>query len=315
MSCYGIMITVILMKNKDALKEYKQYLIVEKGVSKNTIEAYLRDLIDVSNFVYENFQVDQIEDITREHIEAYLKAIHDHVSNKTVSRRLVSLRNYYIFLVKEGILKKNIMSHFDLPKAKKYLPTVLSEQEIQKVLESIEVVDSISCRNRCMVEVLYATGLRISELLSLTLSQVNIHMGYLKTIGKGDKERMVPITTYVCTLLKEYIEEYREELLMGSDSSLLFLTKHGKPMSRDNFYHVLEKIILQSGISKHCSPHTLRHTFATHLLEHGADLRSIQEMLGHSDISTTTIYTHVSNQKLQQEYNTFHPRRKKKENI
>lgn len=302
------------MKNKDALKEYQQYLIVEKGASKNTIQAYLRDLKDFSQYVEITFQVQSVEQIEEKHIASYLKAMHKKLSNRTLARRQVSLRNYYVFLVKEGILDYNIMSQFDMPKAKQYLPSVLSEQEMQTILESIEVIDGESSRNRCMVEVLYATGLRVSELISLTLSQVNIQMGYIKTIGKGDKERIVPITDYVCKLLKTYIETYREELLSHGDPGYLFITKHGKVMTRDNFYHILQNIIQHTSIIKHCSPHTLRHTFATHLLEHGADLRSIQEMLGHSDISTTTIYTHVSNQKLQQEYNQFHPRMKKKEN-
>lgn len=302
------------MKNKDALREYQQYLIVEKGASKNTIQAYLRDLKDFSHFIETIFSIVNVEQIEEQHIAEYLKVMHGKLSNRTLARRQVSLRNYYVFLVKEGILDHNIMSQFDMPKAKQYLPSVLSIQEMQIILESIEVEDGKSSRNRCMVELLYATGLRVSELISLTLSQVNIQMGYIKTIGKGDKERIVPITDYVCKLLKEYIEIYREELLTHGDLGYLFVTNHGKVMTRDNFYHILQNIIQHTSVTKHCSPHTLRHTFATHLLEHGADLRSIQEMLGHSDISTTTIYTHVSNQKLQQEYNQFHPRMKKKEN-
>lgn len=301
------------MKNKDAIREYKQYLIVEKGSSKNTVFAYIRDILDFHNFVYETMNIDNVEDITKEHVEMYLKDISGTLSNSTISRRLVSLRNYYIFLVKENITRKNIMSQFDMPKGKKYLPTVLSEKEISQLLESIAIVDATSSRNRCMVETLYATGFRVSELLSLTLSQINIQMGYIKTIGKGDKERIVPITEYLGKLLKDYIANYREGFLKDKDTSIVFLTIHGKAMSRDNFYHILEKIVKNSCISKHCSPHTLRHTFATHLLEHDADLRSIQEMLGHSDISTTTIYTHISNTKLQNEYNMFHPRMVNKE--
>lgn len=302
-----------IMKCKDAIREYKQYLIVEKGASKNTIFAYTKDIETFSNYVYETTKIDQIEDISTKHVEGYLKIMSTTLSSRTISRRLVSLRNYYIFLVKEGIVKKNIMSQFDMPKSKQYLPTVLSEQEVKQLLESIEIVDATTCRNRCMVETLYATGLRVSELLSLTLSQINIQMGYIKTIGKGDKERIVPITEYLGSLLKQYISKYRDEFCKEKETSILFLTIHGKQMSRDNFYHVLELILKKSGVTKHCSPHTLRHAFATHLLEHGADLRSIQEMLGHSDISTTTIYTHISNTKLQNEYNKFHPRMANKE--
>lgn len=301
------------MKNKDALLEYKQYLIVEKGLSKNTILAYMRDLIAFTNFLNEIYSINNIEEIKTSHIEAYLKHISSSSSNNTLSRKITALRNYYIFLLKEDIIKINIMSKFELPKPKQKLPVVLSEKEVIELLNSIEIIDYKSSRNRCMLELLYACGLRVSELLSLTLSQVNINMGYLKTIGKGDKERIVPISDYVCQLIKEYIETYRDEVLTNRESPYLFLSQHGEKISRENFYNILKKICQNSNITKHVSPHTLRHTFATHLLENGADLRSIQEMLGHSDINTTTIYTHISNQKLQQVYKQFHPRMKDKE--
>ena len=297
-------VSVVLAKFmliKDALSEYKQYLIVEKGLSKNTIYSYLRDLIAFSNFIGEEYEINQIENINKEHIHLYLKELSKTNCTNSISRKLVSLRMLYIFLVKENIVKENLMSSFTLPKRDKKLPIVLSQEEMIEILDGIIVCDAISSRNRCMVELLYATGMRISELLNLTLKDLNIKMGFIKVIGKGNKERMIPIGSYVGEILEQYIK----------NDSLLFFNKHGQRLSREEFYSILQTIVNSTSITKKVSPHTFRHTFATHLLENGADLRSIQELLGHSDISTTTIYTHISNQKIRSEYQQFHPRIKK----
>lgn len=306
-------VSVVLAKFmliKDALSEYKQYLIVEKGLSKNTIYSYLRDLIAFSNFIGEEYEINQIENINKEHIHLYLKELSKTNCTNSISRKLVSLRMLYIFLVKENIVKENLMSSFTLPKRDKKLPIVLSQEEMIEILDGIIVCDAISSRNRCMVELLYATGMRISELLNLTLKDLNIKMGFIKVIGKGNKERMIPIGSYVGEILEQYINDYRAEFNIKNDS-LLFFNKHGQRLSREEFYSILQTIVKSTSITKKVSPHTFRHTFATHLLENGADLRSIQELLGHSDISTTTIYTHISNQKIRSEYQQFHPRIKK----
>ena len=306
-------VSVVLAKFmliKDALSEYKQYLIVEKGLSKNTIYSYLRDLIAFSNFIGEEYEINQIENINKEHIHLYLKELSKTNCTNSISRKLVSLRMLYIFLVKENIVKENLMSSFTLPKRDKKLPIVLSQEEMIEILDGIIVCDAISSRNRCMVELLYATGMRISELLNLTLKDLNIKMGFIKVIGKGNKERMIPIGSYVGEILEQYINDYRAEFNIKNDS-LLFFNKHGQRLSREEFYSILQTIVNSTSITKKGSPHTFRHTFATHLLENGADLRSIQELLGHSDISTTTIYTHISNQKIRSEYQQFHPRIKK----
>ena len=306
-------VSVVLAKFmliKDALSEYKQYLIVEKGLSKNTIYSYLRDLIAFSNFIGEEYEINQIENINKEHIHLYLKELSKTNCTNSISRKLVSLRMLYIFLVKENIVKENLMSSFTLPKRDKKLPIVLSQEEMIEILDGIIVCDAISSRNRCMVELLYATGMRISELLNLTLKDLNIKMGFIKVIGKGNKEGMIPIGSYVGEILEQYINDYRAEFNIKNDS-LLFFNKHGQRLSREEFYSILQTIVNSTSITKKVSPHTFRHTFATHLLENGADLRSIQELLGHSDISTTTIYTHISNQKIRSEYQQFHPRIKK----
>ena len=217
---------------------------------------------------------------------------------------------FFAFLVKDKLIDVNIMNDFDLPKIDKKLPVVLSEQEMQEILDSIVIEDHLSSRNRCMLELMYATGLRVSELINLNVSSVNIYMGYIKVIGKGNKERIVPIGAVAKKILGDYLNNYREEFIK-KESSLLFFNNHGNKMSREEFYIILKQIIRQTSVNKKVSPHTIRHSFATHLLENGADLRSIQELLGHSDISTTTIYTHISNQKIKKEYQQFHPRIKK----
>lgn len=298
------------MKAKGVLDEYRQYLIVEKGLSQNTVSAYVRDLQIFFKFINKKFEIDDVEKIDKEHIRLYLKEIGKTLSTNSVSRKIVTLRMFYLFLVREKIVSNNLMSSFTLPKKDKKLPAVLSKTEMSDLLDSIEVVDAISSRNRCLVELLYATGMRVSELLNLKIADLNIKIGFIKIIGKGDKERLVPISKYVGKLLTQYINDYREEFNLKNDS-LLFFNRHGNPLSRQEFYQILKIIINTTTINKNISPHTFRHTFATHLLENGADLRSIQELLGHSDISTTTIYTHISNQKIRQEYQQFHPRIKK----
>lgn len=298
------------MKNIDAINEYKQYLIVEKSVSKNTLISYLRDVIDFVNYLNASMHIDIIEGINESSIQSYLKS-NNKLSKATISRKIVALRSFFKFLVKEGYIKKNPISRIELPKSSKSLPEVLSYEEIIELFNSIKITDFQSSRNRCMLELLYASGIRVSELVNIKLSDLNIKMQYLKVVGKGAKERMIPLSKYVCKLLEEYITVYRKDYLDFDDNNYLFFNNHKGIMSRENFYKILNNICNNIGMIKNVHPHTLRHTFATHLLENGADLRSIQELLGHSDISTTTVYTHVSNNKLLEDYNRFHPRRKK----
>lgn len=301
------------MINKDAISEYKQYLLVEKGLSKQTIESYIRDIESFIHYVEKTFYVKNINELTKDHVYHYLKHIHGFMKESSIQRHMVSLRQFYIFLVKENIVDINIMSSFEIGKKGQYLPEVLSLDEVTLLLESIVVEDAISSRNRCMMELLYSSGLRVSELCQLTLYNINIQKRFVKCIGKGNKERIIPMNPIVCQFLTEYIETYRPQLCQDINTNYLFIDKRGKPIKRDNFYHILQKLVQNSGLQKHISPHTLRHTFATHLLANNADIRSIQEMLGHSDISTTTIYTHVSKRQMIEEYQRAHPRSRKKE--
>ncbi|MEY8675027.1 site-specific tyrosine recombinase XerD [Thomasclavelia cocleata] len=296
----------------EAINEYRQYLIVEKGLSKNTIIAYISDLKKFSIYLDDSFQINKIEELSKEHIRLYLKELGKTNTSASITRKLVSLRMFFNFLIKEKIIDVNIISDFDLPKINKKLPVILSTTEMQEILETIKINDHISCRNRCMLELMYATGLRVSELINLNVSSINLYMGYIKVIGKGDKERIVPIGEIAKTILDIYLNQYRDKFIK-KESSLLFFNNHGNKLSREEFYIILKQVINKTSINKKISPHTIRHSFATHLLENGADLRSIQELLGHSDISTTTIYTHISNQKIKNEYQQFHPLMKKKD--
>ncbi|WP_279159778.1 site-specific tyrosine recombinase XerD [Thomasclavelia cocleata] len=296
----------------EAINEYRQYLIVEKGLSKNTIIAYISDLKKFSIYLNDSFQINKTDDLSKEHIRLYLKELGKTNTSASITRKLVSLRMFFNFLIKEKIIDVNIISNFDLPKINKKLPVILSTTEMQEILETIKINDHISCRNRCMLELMYATGLRVSELINLNVSSINLYMGYIKVIGKGDKERIVPIGEIAKIILEIYLNQYRDKFIK-KESSLLFFNNHGNKLSREEFYIILKQVINKTSINKKISPHTIRHSFATHLLENGADLRSIQELLGHSDISTTTIYTHISNQKIKNEYQQFHPRMKKKD--
>ena len=297
------------MKLKDAIKEYQNYLLIEKNLSPNTIISYMRDLKRFEDFLGDpNMDVKMIHE---EDIDYYLGDLHDHLKKSSIQRHMVSLKRFYLFMQREKIIDDNIMERFDHLKSDQYLPTVLSKEEINTFIDSIEVKDAITSRDRTMLELLYSSGLRVSEMLNLSLSDIHIQQKLIRCIGKGNKERIVPMNDSACYYLSEYVEKYRDQLVK-EHTNLLFLTVKGKPISRNNYYNILNRLIKQSDIDKHVSPHTIRHTFATHLLENDADLRSIQEMLGHSDISTTTIYTHISQDKVRKEYLNNHPRAKKK---
>lgn len=287
---------------ENEIELFCNYLLIDKKYSKNTIESYKRDLTQFNNFTSKN-----IKDIDDSDIKKYLKELNIlKESNKTVARFISSLRTFYKFLIIEKIVTKNPLENIELPKLNKTLPKTLDEEDIDKLL-NIKLTDNFSFRNKAMIELMYATGLRVSELINLKLQDVDINMALVRTMGKGSKERIIPIGDYALHYLELYILNYRDSMLKKEYNDYLFLNNHGKQMTRQGFFKILKKIAEENEINKDFSPHTLRHSFATHLLNHGADLRSIQELLGHSDISTTQIYTHVSNKKLKENYNEFHP--------
>lgn len=290
------------MRCKDALREFKTYLTLEKGRSVNTVESYLRDL----TLLLEEVKKTQVEDITVDDLNNYLAKVHDRYSASSMQRKIVAFRQFFAFLVKTHVLKNNVMDHFDLPKQPQKLPETVSLEEVKKVLDHITGNSPIDHRDYCMISLLVNTGLRVSELVHLKVSDIHFEARSIDVIGKGDKERIVPIDEITLSQVKDYL--YYDRTTLNSEGSLLlFVCQSGKPVSRENFYRILNKRAKEAGVTTHFTPHKLRHTFATTLLEEDADLRSIQEILGHSDISTTTIYTHVNHAKVLKDYQKFHP--------
>jgi len=284
---------------------FLSYLLVEKGSSANTVAAYSRDLTRYLGFLGERTP-NQIRPSDVVGYLAHLK--HQGLAPRSRARALSALRMLHRFLMVEGYSELNPSSIIEAPKGVQKLPVVLSGKQVEALLAAPLSSGAIELRDAAMLELLYATGLRVSELVGLTLAEVNISAGYLMTIGKGDKERLVPIGESACNAVRRYLDEARGELLNGKSSAQLFLSRLGEGMSRQAFWNIIKKRALQAGVSTRISPHTLRHSFATHLLENGADLRSVQIMLGHADLSSTQIYTHVTRERLKRLHGEFHPR-------
>lgn len=299
---------------KDAYDEYRRYLQVELGLSKTTISNYTKEVICYLTYLETICLVSKVELITVKNMEDYIAwREKERLEESSLAHIMTILRSFHHFLVLDQRCEKDISCYLESPKLKKHLPVVLSEKEVLTFLDGLPADTVVQRRNRCMISLLYATGIRVSELCQLKTNQLHLTNGYLNVIGKGNKERMIPIANRCIDLLDDYIRNDRPKLLKNKSSQDLFITIHQKPVSRDAFWQILNKAGQQSTITKHLHPHLLRHTFATHLLENGADLRSIQELLGHENIATTTIYTHVSNKQLSEAYQKFHPRTKKGE--
>lgn len=281
---------------------FVSYLLIDKKYSQNTIDSYTNDLNKFSSYINKS-----IRQITKQDIIDVLKKLQiENLSNSSINHFVTTLRSFYKFLIINDIVKENIMDFISSPKREKHLPKVLSETEIDKLL-NIPLTDAFSYRNKAILELMYATGIRVSELINLKVNDIDLNMALLKTLGKGSKERIIPLGDYALKHLKIYISEYRPLLIKRNLTDYLFLNNHGNKLTRQGLFKILDKIAREQGIKTEISPHVLRHSFATHLLNGGADLRSIQELLGHSDISTTQIYTHISNQKLNEDYHNFHP--------
>lgn len=284
------------------IDEFIEYLIIDKKYSENTIKSYNNDLNK-----FKNYNKKTINNIDETDIKNYIKYLNkENNDTKTISHNISTLRSFYKFLLIEKKVKKNPMEYIELPKTKKSLPKTLSIEEIDKLLD-INLTDSFSCRNKAMLELMYSSGLRVSELINVKIHDIDTSNCIIRIMGKGSKERIVPLGDYAIRYIELYQKEHREKLIKKEMNDYLFLNNHGKKMTRQGFFKILKQIAKEKNIKTEFSPHTLRHSFATHLLNGGADLRSIQEMLGHSDISTTQIYTHVSKEKLKENYNNFHP--------
>lgn len=272
-----------------------------KNYSDNTVSSYASDLREFQEFVRKDLT--QISDVE---IKKYTETFAEK-SERTLARALTSMRMFYDYLIRRNIINQNPMDTIIGPKIGKYLPEVLSVEEVERLLE-FTPKDNYTFRNRCILELLYSTGLRISELVSLKFENINIEDSLIKVMGKGSKERVVPIDDIATDYLKKYIYDIRPKMLKKEQNEFVFLNNHGKGLTRQAVFKMIKKRALDANIKKDISPHTLRHSFATHMLQNGADVRFIQELLGHTDVSTTEIYTHVVNERLKRDYNDLNPR-------
>lgn len=290
------------------LDQFLNYLTVERGLSPNTLDSYSRDLIKYLDYLSTKGikDISKTSDLTIISFIATLK--NGGLSNRSVARNLTSIRMFYKFLTEDHHINDNPTLNIETPKRELRLPQVLSIEEVDVLLQKPDSSTSLGLRDAAFLELLYATGLRASEIISLALNDINLEAGYLIASGKGSKERLIPIGEVAQNLIKKYLNNSRPTLLKNKQSHHLFTTRSGKSMTRQGFWKLIKKYALAAGIRKKITPHTLRHSFATHLLERGADLRSVQMMLGHADISSTQIYTHVTTERLKKIHNQYHPR-------
>ena len=295
-------------KLENILTDFIDYIFIEKKLSDNTKVSYQRDLLDYLKYLNDK-KINTPDQIKVNHITKYIEYLGKTISSRSINRKIVSIKSFHKFMARENISKDNVSSNIDSPKIGKHLPKVLNVEEIDQLL-SITLKTPFDYRNKAMLELMYATGLRVSELVNLRLDDINLEMAIVRCMGKGSKERMIPLGDVALHYLNSYINIYRKELLKKTQTNILFLNNHGKPLTRQGFFIVLKIIAKEKGIKREFSPHTLRHSFATHLIEYGADLRSVQELLGHSDIATTQIYTHIAQNKIKKDYDKFHPRGK-----
>ena len=294
----------------EAIENYTNYLRFEKNASENTIEAYVSDLQKLQDFAEQNLMNITPITISYEHLQEFLYQISKiNYSERTQARWISSIKGFFSFLLEDELREDNPSALLETPKLGLYLPDTLSLEEIEKLISATEENTDLAKRNRCMIEVLYGCGLRVSELTKLQISNINFKENYLKIQGKGDKVRFVPLADYTADFIKNYINNIRsKQKINPKHSDILFLNSRGAQISRQMVFLVIKEIVRKAGIQKNISPHTFRHSFATHLLQNGADLRFIQEMLGHSSITTTEIYTHLNTEELHETILKYHPR-------
>lgn len=290
------------------IEEYLKFIQIEKGLSENTIGAYRRDLKKYQLYMQEQ-KIAHIDFIDRQTIQECLGSLIDQgASAKSIARFISTIRSFHQFALREKYAAKDPTVLIETPKYEKKLPDVLDVEEVIQLLETPDLTINNGYRDRTILELLYATGMRVTELIQIEIEDVNLIMGFVKVFGKGNKERIIPLGDTVIEYLDTYINTVRPQLLKKTVTNVLFLNLHGRPLTRQGIWKLIKQYGLRANITKTLTPHTLRHSFATHLLENGADLRAVQEMLGHSDISTTQLYTHVSKTQIRQMYNQFHPR-------
>lgn len=288
--------------------EYINFLAVERGVSLNTLEAYSRDLSRYIAYI-EGREIKEIKYISSDDVIAFLGSLRKSgLGANSVNRTLAALRGFYKHLLLQKLIEENPIANISLARTWMHLPDTLNEEEMRNLLDQPEVKNVLGIRDRAMMELLYATGIRVSELISLTINNINWQTGYIIVMGKGGKERIVPVGQVAYDRLGGYVNKVRPGLLKGNSTTVLFLNRSGVGLTRQGFWKIVKKYAKKAGMMKRVYPHTFRHSFATHILERGGDLRSVQVMLGHSDISTTQIYTHVTRERLKDIHRKYHPR-------
>ena len=286
--------------NDEYINDFLLYLEMDLNYSKNTINTYLNSLNQLNLYIKKD-----LLKLTSNDIEKFIMSLE--LESSSVSNYMSSYKTFYNYYIKLGKISINPIDTIDSPKLEKKLPTYLTIEEIDKLLD-IDIIDAFSARNKSMLELLYATGLRISELINLEFKNIDLNDCIVRVMGKGSKERIIPISDTAIKYLKIYVKDYRKKLVKKEINNYVYLNNHGKKMTRQGVFKVIKKRTSEIGIKKEVSPHTLRHSIATHMLENGADLRIIQEFLGHESISTTQIYTHLSNVKLKSDYMEYFPR-------
>ena len=296
------------MSNSDLLDEFCDALWLEDGLARNTLESYRRDLSQFAAWLDRQRQTDLLQAGRLEVLDYLTYQFAQHAKARTTSRSLSSLRRFYRYLLRQGKIGSDPSLQVEMPKLPRSLPKSLSEADVEALLDAPDSAVSLGLRDRAMLETLYATGLRVSELVTLPLQGLSLDMGVVRVMGKGSKERLVPLGEEAVNWLKQYLAEARADLLGGKVSNAVFVTQRGQAMTRQAFWYLIKRYAARAGLINSLSPHTLRHAFATHLLNHGADLRVVQMLLGHADISTTQIYTHVARERLKRLHATHHPR-------
>ena len=295
----------ITQENQDLIDLFVDALWLESGLSKNTLNAYRSDLIRLSRYLEKT----SLLEVQQADIQKFLAVLLAEGNKSSSSARVLStLRRFFRYQIRERRISNDPCAQVLSPKQGRPLPKSLSEQHVTDLLEAPDVQNALGLRDRAMLETLYATGLRVTELVNLTLLEINLDVGVIRIVGKGNKERLVPMGEQAVDWVQRYLNESRADLLKSRSSDALFVTTRGAKMTRQAFWYLIKKYALRAGINQDLSPHTLRHAFATHLINHGADLRSVQMLLGHADLSTTQIYTHIARERLQSMHAQHHPR-------
>ncbi|MBU0701285.1 site-specific tyrosine recombinase XerD [bacterium] len=296
---------------KDKIDDFINYLGVERGLSENTLAAYMEDLLQYVEFL-KTMQINSWDEVMRGQIISYIIYMKDlGLKATSISRKIAALKTFFRFLIQEGILKIDPTVDIELPKQEDRLPRFLTISEVEQLLNTPDIDKPLGLRDKAMFEFLYATGVRVSEIIAVKTGDINLEIGFAKVFGKGGKERIVPIGKIATSYIRQYIENVRINMIKKNkkeSTDILFLNWHGEPLTRQGFWKIIKWRARCAGIVKTVSPHIIRHSFATHLIENSADLRSVQEMLGHANIVTTQVYTHLDHERLKTEHAKFHPR-------